>query len=353
MKTLYFLAVDIGKSYMRTRVGSLYCGQARVVVDFPRERNSRSGFSVVKDFIGKATHKLKQTHGVSKVETVVLCLPGRISHDRRYCTLDYLGTDQWFDIGEELAELNIDNCIALNDAEAGVLGIRHAALDSLFHLCGVSGQSNSYSTILLVLPGSGLGVGIGLTDGLTMPSSAGELHLSVFANRPEEVELFNYLVKGHLQRSYGAVVSARGIVNIIDYLTSKPDSAHHTDLCQLITSSNEVDRAEIISQIALDRRPAPNPTDRELCYNAFALFTRFLSRFSQNLSLILWPDAIYLGGSIINGNIQIIKEEFPKQFQQHYRKAYFGSVPVFISTDNELNLTGAFQTAIKYYGSKL
>jgi glucokinase len=345
-----FLVVDIGKSYLRARAGSLSCGQARAIVDFPRKRNSRSGFSDVKDFVGKSVHQLKQTYGVAQIATVVLCVPGRVSHDRRFCTLDYLGTDQWFDIAEELAELDIANYVALN--EAGIWGIQHATPDSLFKLCGVSGQSDPYGTILLVHPGSGLGAGIGLQDGLTIPSSAGEIHLSVFANRPEEIELFNYLVKGRLQRSYGAVVSARGIVDMTDYLISKANSDQHTKLRRLLAASNEVDRAEIISQIALAHRPAPNPTDRELCYNAMAFFTRFLSRFLQNLSLILWPEAIYLGGSIINGNIQIIQEEFPKQFQQHYRKAYFGSVPVFISMDQELNLTGAFHAAIHYSVSR-
>jgi glucokinase len=149
------------------------------------------------------------------------------------------------------------------------------------------------STILVLAPGTGLGMAYLTYDGrryFAHPSEGG--HVDFAPTSELEMGLLRFLLKRFGHVSYERVCSGIGLPNIYDYLKESGREKEPLWLKEMLAGASKP--AQVISNAALDdRRPC------RLCRKSLELFVSILGAAAGNAALSTMAlGGVYLGGGI-------------------------------------------------------
>lgn len=348
MTSAYILSADIGASTARARLCSISEGG---VVRTLSETQSKSGTgpylkSLLKNFV---LESLKNPE--ASIQGAVLGLPGKISSDRKSCAITYLNPDNYLSFQDFFDELNVENGMLLNDLECGTYGISVISDHELLAFRQPSaGKRKGFDRFLLGMPGSDFGLGIHLGTNGVMASEGGHTAVTIDPLDEMEKDIWNHLVtkiKCHDGRrpplTYSHLISGQGIADIFYTLVeNRKKTASQKEILAKIDRTIENEKPQEIENWAVSENHICGPLARE----TFLYYGRFLGRIMQSASLVVLPEAIYLGGNIVIATYPLFRESFLESFQTHdVHSDYLSRIPIYIVLCPSLNLEGATQRA--------
>lgn len=145
--------------------------------------------------------------------------------------------------------------------------------------------------------------------------------------------------------TYDYVVSGPGIRRIKDVLLEQKQYYDYPVVVKdKINSASEDIQAQIISDLALGRDESYGGGQPDsLCQEVIEVFTKFLACSMQDLTLVTFPEAVFLAGNIVERNCDLIRLHFIEYFTNHLNHgAYLSTLSVYIIANEQgLNLKGA------------
>lgn len=232
-------------------------------------------------------------------------------------------------------ELKVNAVWLLNDLEATAWAIPILQPDELHTLH--RGQPVAGGTIAVIAPGTGLGEGFLIWDGVRYrpyPSEGG--HADFAPTTAEQIGLLRYLQRRYDHVSVERVCSGIGIPNIYDYLRENSNTPEVPDIAHQLAAT--ADRTPVIVAAAL-HPAAPNP----LSAATLNLFVAILAAETSNLALkVLATGGVYLAGGIPMHILPALADgRFVQQFQRKGRFVELLShIPIQVVT-RQVALLGA------------
>ena len=206
------------------------------------------------------------------------------------------------------------------------------------------GQPREHGTLLVVAPGTGLGVAFLVWDGehyRVCPSEGG--HTSFSPSNDFELGLLNYMTKRIGRVSTERVCSGLGIPNIYQYLRDEKLAEEPAALAERLSIA--VDWTPIIVTDALDPEHGS-----ELSRLTMKLFTHILGATTGDLALsVLAHGGVYLGGGIPPRILKVLKSgEFMKGFCDKGRfRRMMENIPIYVILNSQASLLGAARIGLE------
>jgi glucokinase len=324
-------------------------------------------FAVFQDDLKQALIPARTKYGARNIRGVAAGAPGRLSHDRSRITLTLVDWGREIPLKEKIRELTgAENVLLLNDLETGAAGIFDAETS---HLHKISAHDTALPQgpdfdLILGMPGTGHGIGLYLAGLWTRPTEGGGRSVPLNPSSPEERTVIaraardlsspNKENQSLLLPTFDDLVSGSGMVKIKDaLLESEAFAQGKNEIQRVLDRESSRDPAEAISSLASGRELVPGrEAAQKLCRDTLELFCRFFARGMRDAALIFLPQAVFLGGLIVEKNHLFIEKFFMKEFLLHHHHAYYlSSLPVFyLKGELDLNLKGGLRLLRKILG---
>lgn len=345
------LAADIGATHTRIRISEVRSNDEAVNIAQIQETSGDA--TALMELIASFTKEtLPQLGG--KISAAAIGVPGKISDDRQSSAISYLDPDVYVDFSGLFSELGIEKAILLNDLECGTHGVTHTRDIRL--ICGETSDRQTWERKFIIgMPGSGLGMGVRLEPVGAVASEGGNLPAMVDPGDELEVKVWQQVVARHEKEvgrpadpTYNSIVRANGIVDIFRSVLAQhviPESAAEIEAA--LDQLPENNRPKRISEWALAGEEAPTEASR-LARTTFRVYGTFLGRAMQAVALVILPHAVFLAGSIVMANHELISDTFQASFRDHVVHGEFLSrLGVYLVWNPQLNLDGATQRAVR------
>lgn len=222
-----------------------------------------------------------------------------------------------FSVRETRALLGLQSLHLVNDFEAISMGIPH--LHEIDKRQIGSGAPIQHKPIGVIGPGTGLGAGLLVWDGLRyLPVASEGGHMMMAARTQREFDIFSYMLEHkYTHVSAERVCSGKGLVNLYETMR---EMDRRDDLPER--------QAEVISAAALSG-------DCDLCAEALDLMCGFLGRAAKNMALMLCAQGgIYIAGGIVNKlGAYFDNSRFREEFESAGRfRDYMEVIPTYSVT---------------------
>lgn len=349
--TQFVIAGDIGATTTRLRVSGV--SKADVSEPLYDMEYPSGSFDEFKSRITEAILVTKNKYGVDEIKRGAFGVPGRISRDRQTCTITFLNWGEDTQIVRMLKELGIKKVYIMNDLEAGAHGVKWASKENLIRISEpeTSLPQKENFRLILGMPGTGYGCGYRNEEGLTKGMEGGGRAVAISPMNKIEHDLLMHVHQeinrdnspGEEEKlpSYDYVVSGPGIIRIKDVLLKQEKYANYNrKVANKINDISLEEHPKLIFNLAVD--------GDKLCEECVEIFCKFFARSMQDMALVTLPEAVFLGGNIVNTIQGFIKRLFQRYFANHVNhKTYLSKLPVYIiNNEADLNLKGATNSAI-------
>jgi glucokinase len=315
------LAGDIGGTNARLAIIEVEKGQFRFLSEKTfSSREEPSLESALRKFLQPPLHPIKGA---------CLGVAGPVRHGR--CEATNL---PWIiDAGEIARMLHLPRVHLMNDLEALAHGI--AALETKDLDVLNPGVQDAEGNRAVISAGTGLGEAVLFWDGKEHRPFASEGGHADFAPRNHvEMDLLNFLLKGHARVSNERVISGKGLLNIYKFLR---DTGRAEEPQWLADQMRQKDPPAVISENGLEGRGA-------LCMESLDLFVSLYGAAAGNLALkVMATGGVYLGGGIAPRIVAKLREPvFMNAFTAKGRmKPLLQAIPVQVILNTKVALYGA------------
>lgn len=353
MNVEILLAADVGATNTRLRVSSFLPKSGAETLAEATVRTA--GAAEIKEVISRFA---RQHAAASPIRASVLGLPGKISGDGQSCALSFLDPNHYVSFGDLFQNLNIQEGVLVNDLQCGILGLPDRADSRLRVLCGkpapieepVEGRERR---VVLVMPGTGLGVGLGTSRHLhsvaSIPSEGG--HFLAAIDPQDEIEP---LIGTAILAERGEGLNA-SIPTYEDLLCGGAIPTTFRTIVEKCRNTSTARAAlEALEELPPEEQPKTieswaltrqSPFHRD-AQETFAIYGRFLGRFLQSLTLTFLPNEVYLGGNVLLATHALLEESSTATFHHHpTHSGFLKTVPVYLALIPTLNLDGATRAA--------
>lgn len=303
--------------------------------------------TAIKNFV---RDHLQESQG--DIQAAAIGLPGVVSKDRLSCAITYLDPDHYISFGDLFEALNVGNGALLNDLECGAFGVRLLRGDELRGLSGPRLKPGFQADrFVLGMPGSGFGLGIYINSAGAVPSEGGLIAAMIDPGNELEQHICRYIT-GLL----GSAGRNRTLLTYSDFVCGNAITSIFTAIVERNAQPSE--RCAIFAELAAlteSQKPraiegwvsSPDHLASRYASEGFHYYGRFLGRAMQSASLVILPDAVYLGGSIAMATYPLFKIGFEESFRAHSTHTnYLSQIPVQVIMNPELNLNGATHRAL-------
>ena len=229
-----------------------------------------------------------------------------------------------FSIRQTQTDLNVSALAIINDFEAIGLALPHLRDEQLQQIGG--GKSQPHKPKVALGPGTGYGATHVIPCGdafIVLPTEGG--HVSLAPSTQQELELFEWLLRKHLQITCEQLLSGPGLERV------------YRALCDLHGVNCEPFGAADIQTRAV---AASNP----LCAAALHLFCELLGTAARDQALCnLAQGGIYIAGGIVKRFIPFLRNSGFRQRFEHSdtMRALLEPIPVYVITEENPGLIGA------------
>ncbi len=239
-------------------------------------------------------------------------------------------------------ELSIPSVRLLNDLVALAYAVPYLEPHDLDTLN--AGQPVAGGAMAIVAPGTGLGEGYLVWDGMRYRACASEGGHTDFApTTPEELGLLHYLLERHDHVSYEQVCSGRGLPHIYAYLRDSGRADEPEWLAAQVAAAE--DPTPIIVSTALNRTEGCG-----ICMATLDTFVSILGAEAGNLALkVLATGGVYLGGGIPPRIRPALRQaDFMEAFRRKGRMSeLLANMPVHVILQPEATLLGAVRGGLE------
>lgn len=333
------LLADVGGTHTRARLAAVSDGEKARLIKAATFRTKNIEY--LKEVLAQFVNDQELPSG--SLAAIVIGVPGRVSKDRRACAITQFDAGTFVDFDDLRRGLHVPHLQLLNDLECGVLGVAHSDERYFSSLSGEVPRSVPRTRFGLVMPGTGLGIGLYDAERGPLASEGGHIAASCDLSQPVEVELFRR-IRGDDRAlpSYHLLTRAAALDSIFRTIVSFADSSVERDSAvRMLDVVTLGERSHLLARWAAEAVESA-PSASEWARESFALFGTFLGRAMQSIALAALPDAMYLGGSLLVAHRGLIGESVLIAFRSHTRHAAFlAGCPVLVATSPDLNLEGA------------
>ncbi|MCF6190332.1 MAG: glucokinase [Cocleimonas sp.] len=309
------LLIDVGGTNIRL---GLMNGSDPVQQQFP-QHVKRFPTRQFNDISAAIDHYLSD-HPKYKIKQISISVATLVLGDQVTLT----NYDWSFNTRDLVEKYNLQQIKVINDFTALALSLPLLSEQDLQAVS--SGHSNPDSPIGLIGPGTGLGVsGLQKQSNIWHPIQGEGGHISIGANNPRELALFDILRSRHGHVSAERLLSGPSIEEVYQIL------------CELDGKVVDALSADEISNTWI-------AASCEVCMEVMAIFCHWLGVVAGNLALTLGAKGgIYIGGGIVPKlGDAFLNSSFRESFNDHgCYSDYLSSIPVFIIHAEEPALLGA------------
>lgn len=314
------LLVDIGATWLRAELRDAAGGVLETV-------RGRSGD--VQAIAGRLHGLLRQSP--ARPSLAALGVPGRVLDPGGVAELTYLGAEGRIDFREVFGD-GVERVHVLNDLQAGVAGTLTLASADLRRVQGADDVApQDLDAFALVMPGTGLGVGLGGPRLAGQASEAGNAPAAIDPRDADEQAAASALRRGDALPSYQDLTSAGALEGIARALAARESEQARAFLAALAEAPVERRPGRLLG----DAPPAV-PVERALRVQA-----RVLARAAQMVALTVLPDALVLGGGYLRAAWPRMADAFCDAFPRaSAHAAFLASMPIRLADVDDLNLRG-------------
>jgi glucokinase len=355
----FVLAGDVGATNSRVRVSGISAQGIESLYDV------RYSSTFLEEFVKHTAETIslaKNNYGIDRIEKAAFGVPGRISKDRKNCTITFLDWGENTPLVDIIHRMGIKQVYLMNDLEAGAHGVMMANEKNLIKISAPETslpQKENYS-LILGMPGTGFGNGYRDENGLSKPTEGGGRAVAISPTSKIEHDLlmciYKEINKNNLSSdeenlpTYDYIVSGPGIKRIKDTLLKQEKYANYPkQVINRINSFPPKDQSIVITSLASGKDPlCKEGKGDELSKEVVEIFCKFFARAMQGIALLAFPEAVFLGGNIVNSIHNFLNYQFIKYFTAHFNhKGFLKKLPVYIIVnEDDLNLKGATYAAI-------
>ncbi len=296
--------------------------------------------------------------GLPPPRCAVVGLPGKINSERTHAALSYLDPYEFVDYSSILSPLGIRHLSLLNDLECGIAGARgcpEALLTPLGNSLPQAGWQDR--GFVLAMPGSGLGIGIGLPGGTGLGSEGGNILAALDPEDSLERAAFHFGSQApapsspnvkHPPPSYDTLCSGPGLSLLWEAALSTGEFPIAPEVEVGLRAMPPAVRSQRILPLAIGMDPTSLNQPEHSCAAAIRLFARLLARALQSVAVVTLPETLLLGGTLALALRNVLRVEVSRELVRHPRHGeWLSSLPLLLIEDPEVNLRGGTAEALK------
>jgi glucokinase len=261
-----------------------------------------------------------------EIQAAVLAVAGVVEENGRLASVTRWQDDNWADVALLMASLGVPRALAMNDLQAACIAAAREP-EANFTRVGAGSVPLDLGRFILLMPGTGLGMGVYL-EGAGSVASEGGNALCAFDWRDQD-----------------EIAAAEAFRKRRPEMPSYEEAASAEALAVLARCfSGQTLWPEEVAVGAGEGRFAKE----------MALYAKFLARAAQGAALTVLPGACLLAGSIA---ASLPKEAWPlfaKEFRNHpVHGALLARIGLWLCEEEDLPLRGALLRAIELVGGEV
>lgn len=239
--------------------------------------------------------------------------------------MELTNSDLSLSVSGLLKRFALKRCRVVNDFTAAAVGVMSLPEDCLTQIN--AGQTDPYGPRAVIGPGTGLGVsGLVYTGSYWMPLQSQGGHVSMAAQSPRELAIYEILEKKYVHVSAERYLSGIGTVDVYKAL------CHLEGVAAVFTTAKQISGAAISG-------------DCTLCAEVMQLFCKWLGVIAGNLAVTLGSTGgIYIAGGIVPQlGDYFLDSKFKYWLQNKGRFSEFvKDMPVWLVNGGEPALYGSY-----------